>query len=89
MILPGHSNQSNILHVLPIYAASEKPIEGINSQSLCIAIKEHGHKDVNFSHDFQSCLQILKNTIKPDDLVLTLGAGNVYTLGDQLLENLH
>ncbi len=80
--------QSNILHVLPIYAASEKPIEGINSQSLCIAIKEHGHKDVNFSHDFQSCLQILKNTVKPDDLVLTLGAGNVYTLGEQLLENL-
>ncbi|SLM30685.1 UDP-N-acetylmuramate:L-alanine ligase [Desulfamplus magnetovallimortis] len=79
-------NHSDILISLPIYAASEAPIEGVNSESLCQAIRDHGHKDVLFVPDTESCLTVLKKRISSGDLVLTLGAGNVYRVGEKLLE---
>ncbi|MBF0572339.1 MAG: UDP-N-acetylmuramate--L-alanine ligase [Desulfamplus sp.] len=78
--------QSDMLLVLPIYAASEKQIEGVDSEALAKEIRTHGHKDVSFAPDFDTCLKMLLDRIRPGDLVLTLGAGNVHTLGDRLLE---
>jgi UDP-N-acetylmuramate--alanine ligase len=78
--------QSDLLFVLPIYAASERPIEGIDSLKLCRGIEEHGHKNVLCVKDFETCISVLSSTLKPGDLVLTLGAGDVCNLGEQLLE---
>lgn len=78
--------QSDLLFVLPIYAASEPPIEGIDSLKLCRGIEEHGHKQVSCVKDFETCISILSSTLNPGDLVLTLGAGDVYNLGERLLE---
>jgi UDP-N-acetylmuramate--alanine ligase len=78
--------QSDILVVLPIYAASEQEIEGVNSMKLAQAIKDHGHKNVSFAPDFSQALSIITHKVKEGDLVLTLGAGDVYGLGEQLLE---
>ncbi len=80
--------QSDLLFVLPIYAASEQPIDGIDSLKLCNGIHEHGHKNVLCVKDFETCLAILSDTLEPGDLVLTLGAGDVYNLGETLLEML-
>ena len=78
--------QSDILVVLPIYAASEQEIEGVNSMTLAQSIKDHGHKNVSFAPDFSQALSIITHKAKKGDLVLTLGAGDVYGLGEQLLE---
>jgi UDP-N-acetylmuramate--alanine ligase len=78
--------QSDVLVVLPIYAASEEEIEGVDSAKLVQNIKEHGHKNVSFAPDFSQALSIITHKIKEGDLVLTLGAGDVYGLGEQLLE---
>ena len=78
--------QSDILIVLPIYAASEKEIEGVDAQSLCDAIKEHGHKDASHAPDFTQALSIITHKAKKGDMVLTLGAGDIYTLGEKLLD---
>jgi UDP-N-acetylmuramate--alanine ligase len=78
--------QSDILIVLPIYAASEKEIEGVDAQSLCEAIKDHGHKDVSHAPDFTQALSIITHKAKKGDMVLTLGAGDIYTLGEKLLD---
>lgn len=78
--------QSDLLFVLPIYAASEQPIDGIDSLKLCNGIAEHGHKNVKCVKDFETCLSILSDTLASGDLVLTLGAGDVYNLGETLLE---
>ncbi len=78
--------QSDVLILLPIYAASEVAIEGVNSETLAMGIRTHGHKDVSFVANPDACLKMLLERIAPGDLVLTLGAGNVYTLGDKLLE---
>ena len=78
--------QSDILIVLPIYAASEKEIKGVSAQCLCEGIRKHGHKDVSYAPDFTQGLSMITHKIKKKDLVLTLGAGDIYTLGEKLIE---
>jgi UDP-N-acetylmuramate--alanine ligase len=80
--------RSDILLVLPIYAASEKPIEGVDSRSLCESIRAHGHKDVRYAADMDAALTQLVDLVSPGDVVLTLGAGNVYLVGEELVEKL-
>ncbi len=78
--------QSDILILVPIYAASESPIPRVDSRLLCQGIQSHGHKDVSFAPDFTQALSMVTHKLKPNDLVLTLGAGDIHTLGEQLLE---
>ncbi len=78
--------QSAILIVLPIYAASETPIEGVDSKTLCDGIQAHGHKDVSFAPDFTQGLSMITHKVRRGDMVLTLGAGDIYTLGEKLVE---
>ena len=80
--------QSDILIVLPIYAASETPIKGVSSQTLCQGIKAHGHKEVHYVESVDQCLAMLVDTVKPNDLILTLGAGDVYRLGETFVKKL-
>jgi UDP-N-acetylmuramate--alanine ligase len=77
--------QSDVLVVLPIYAASEKKIEGVTSQNLCEEIKAHGHKEVIHTDGFKAALSHLKQTLQPGDVLLTLGAGDVWKVGDMFL----
>ena len=78
--------QSDILIVLPIYAASEKEIKGVDAQCLCEGIRKHGHKEVSYAPDFNQALSMITHKLKKGDVVLTLGAGDIYTLGEKLLE---
>jgi UDP-N-acetylmuramate--alanine ligase len=78
--------ESDVLLVLPIYAASEDPIEGVDARSLVEGIKAHGHRDVAFAPDFTQALSMITHKVKKGDMVLTLGAGDVYTLGEKLVE---
>ena len=77
--------QSDVLLVLPIYAASEKKIEGVTSQNLCEEIKAHGHKEVIYADSFDAAFSHLKQILQPGDVLLTLGAGDVYKIGEMFL----
>ncbi len=78
--------QSDVLVVLPIYAASEKKIEGVTSQNLCEEIKAHGHNEVIHADGFKAALSHLKQTLQPGDVLLTLGAGDVWKVGMEVLK---
>jgi UDP-N-acetylmuramate--alanine ligase len=78
--------QSDLLVVLPIYAAGEKKIEGVGSQVLCEGIKAHGHKEVYCAQDFKAAVTHLKDILKPGDILLTLGAGDVWKVGSEILK---
>ena len=80
---------SDVLIVLPIYAANESPIEGVDSVQLCQSIQAHGHKKVTYMADLEAAVSYLAEITAPDDVVLTLGAGNVYQVGEQLMERLN
>ena len=77
--------QADVLLVMPIYAASENPIEGVDSRALCQSIQAHGHKDVRFVEDMDAAVAALVEMVTPEDVVLTLGAGNVYQVGEAFL----
>jgi len=77
---------ANALIVLPIYAAGEEPIPGITAERLVDRIKKFGHRDVAYAPDFVSAHQLLKNTLREGDLLLTLGAGDVWKVGEKFLK---
>jgi UDP-N-acetylmuramate--alanine ligase len=78
--------QSDELLVLPVYAASEDPIEGVTAENLCEGIKAHGHRSVRCMSGLKQAVSRLKKTLKPGDLLLTLGAGDVWKVGEDILK---
>ena len=80
--------QSDLLVVLPIYAAGEGKIEGVESIALFEEIQHHGHKDVVYKDGLDAAVSYLKKTLITNDILLTLGAGDVWKVGEMLLEAL-
>jgi UDP-N-acetylmuramate--alanine ligase len=78
--------QSDLLVVLPIYAAGEEKIEGVESAALFEEIRRHGHKDVVYTEDMETAVSHLKKILTKNDILLTLGAGDVFKVGEMLLE---
>ncbi|OEU68299.1 MAG: UDP-N-acetylmuramate--L-alanine ligase [Desulfobacterales bacterium PC51MH44] len=80
--------QSDLLVVLPIYSAGEEKIEGVKGQALFEGIRSHGHREVVYIQDFETAVLHLKEVLAPGDILLTLGAGDVWKLGEMLLAEL-
>ena len=81
-------NQADVLIVTPIFSAGETAIDGVTGEWLSRGIKEHGHKDVSFSPTQEDALSTLLSILRPGDLVMTLGAGDIHRLGARLLDKL-
>ncbi|MDD2219881.1 MAG: UDP-N-acetylmuramate--L-alanine ligase [Desulfoplanes sp.] len=69
-----------------IYPASETPIPGVNGLNLARAIKQVSEIDVSFYEDFDAMSNELLASLKPGDVLLTIGAGNIWTVGTRYLE---
>jgi UDP-N-acetylmuramate--alanine ligase len=76
------------LFVLDIYAASEKPIEGITGEILAQRIREKSGKSVEYVSSFADAVNSAASAAQDDDMILTLGAGSVSQLGPMILERL-
>jgi UDP-N-acetylmuramate--alanine ligase len=81
-------NEADVLLVTSIYSAGEKPIDGVTGESLAQGIKDHGHKEVIFCRDEEVTLSTFLSIVRSGDLVITLGAGDIYRVGNRLLEGL-
>ncbi|WP_373501644.1 UDP-N-acetylmuramate--L-alanine ligase [Desulfococcus sp.] len=80
--------QSDLLMVLPIYSAGESPIEGIDAKALYEGIRMHGHKDVFWGDEPGRAVSKLEEILAPGDVLLTLGAGDVWRIGETVLKNM-
>lgn len=78
----------DLLIVSEIYAAGEKPISGADGRALCRAIRTRGQTNPVFIEDITKLQETLKDILKPNDLVLTLGAGNIGLIANQLPEQM-
>jgi UDP-N-acetylmuramate--alanine ligase len=78
-------HQADVLLLTDIYPASEEPIPGITAESLARAIAERGHRSVAWAGDLKAATERLAAEAREGDVVLTLGAGSVWTAGDELL----
>lgn len=76
---------ADLLLLTEIYPASEDPIPGINGNSLLQGIRQVGGAKTLFCPDFDHCLQVLRDQTRPDDVLLTLGAGSVWQVGERFL----
>ena len=70
-----------------IYAAREKNIHKISSKTLMNKIKEQDPgKDVYFFEDFEEIASFVYNNAQEGDLVITMGAGDIYKVGEMILD---
>lgn len=81
-------NNADVLFILDIYAASEDPIEGITAEVLTENIKKFGHKNVTYLGDIETATEKVCKHLESGDLVITLGAGSVTRLSDEILESI-
>ena len=79
-------HDADVLIVVPIYAAGEEPLPGITAERLVEQIKKLGHRDVRYAKDFSDAQKILGDTLQGGDLLLTLGAGDIWKVGEEFLE---
>ncbi len=79
-------DDADALIVTEIYAASEDPIEGVSGRALAESIRAGGHKDVFFAQTRAEIIARVAEMAKTGDTVVTLGAGDIYKAGEELLD---
>ena len=77
-------NDADVLLLTDIYAAGEEPIPGATSDALARAIRASGHRDVSLVSR-PELARAARERVRPGDIVLTLGAGDVTAAGPELL----
>jgi UDP-N-acetylmuramate--alanine ligase len=75
------------LIITDIYAASEPPIDGVSTAELCQRIREQGNKEVTYLKKEDIVAHLLR-MVRPGDMVLTLGAGDITRIGDDFVREL-
>ncbi len=81
-------HEGDLLFVTEIYSAGEAEIEGVSSTALVEGIKKYGHRHVSLAPEVEEIPAHLLPMLEEGDVVLTLGAGNILSAGEQLLEKL-
>ena len=81
--------ETDQLIVLDIYAAGEEPIADIDSERLAAQISGHGHKGVRYLSDRDQVIEHLLASCQAGDIVITMGAGNVWQIGEEFAKRLH
>ncbi len=85
----GHSfENSDMVVLMDIYPARETPIPGVTSQLIVETARQTGHPQVHYYPDKSQLLEFLKKNCRSGDMVITLGAGDIYKLGEQFLKEL-
>ncbi|MEN6510631.1 MAG: UDP-N-acetylmuramate--L-alanine ligase [Chloroherpetonaceae bacterium] len=81
-------DEADVLVITDVYAAREKPIEGISGELIAQQAQSYGHKNVHYIPDFDDIIEFLKSELKPGDMLITIGAGNVFKIGRTIKEYL-
>ncbi len=79
---------SDVFVCTDVYPAREEKIEGISGKLIAEAAKKFGHKNIIYEADKNNLPAVLKKIIQPDDIVITLGAGDIWKYGEKFVEEL-
>ena len=79
---------ADILILTDIYPAGEDRIEGVEARDLFEGLREYGHKNVTYLADKKEIVEHLLRIIATGDLVITLGAGDIWQVSDELVKRL-
>jgi UDP-N-acetylmuramate--alanine ligase len=81
-------NDAEKLILTEVYGAGEEKIEGASGEALYKGIKGYGHKDVSYVPETSKIPSYLESVVQPGDIVITLGAGDVWKAGVMFVESL-
>ena len=81
-------NDAEKLILTEVYAAGEEKIPGASGEALYNGIKAYGHKDVSYVPETAKLPGYLAGVVQPGDIVITLGAGDVWKAGVAFAESL-
>ena len=77
-----------MLIVTDVYPAREEPIQGVDGEIIANAAKTYGHKNVHYIKDKKDIPDFVLKNLSKDDLIITLGAGDIYKYGEELITRL-
>jgi len=81
-------NQADVLVLTEIYPAGEEPIPGVTGRALYEEVQQFGHKDVHFEPDIKKIPAALLKIVRPGDIVIFLGAGNITKIVPEFVKKL-
>ncbi len=84
----GAFDDAGALFLLDVYPAGEDPIPEVSSRRLCEALRARGHVDVHYLDRETPAADEVAAASRRGDLIVTLGAGDIYKLGDEILSAL-
>lgn len=79
---------SDVLVVTDVYPAREEPIQGVSGELIANAAEQVGHKDVHYVPDKKQIPSYLMKIVKKGDVVITMGAGDIWKYGEEFLKKL-
>lgn len=81
-------SDAEVLVITDVYPSREKPIEGITGKLIADTAERYGHKNVIYVEDKNDVPDTLKETVRAGDIVITMGAGDIYKFGENFAEDL-
>ena len=80
--------EADILVITDVFPAREKPIEGVNGRMVAEFAKKTGHKNVYYIEDLKNLEKKLDNLCQQNDMVITIGAGNIWRYAESYMNHL-
>jgi UDP-N-acetylmuramate--alanine ligase len=80
--------QADVVIVTEVYAAGEPVIPGVSGRQIAEGALEHGHRNVTFVKDKEAVPDLLLPVLRPGDLVITMGAGDIWQIGEEIMRRL-
>ena len=79
-------HDADALVLLDIYAAGETPLPGVSTGLLYEGLISHGQREVYYVRERAAVVPFLQRALRPNDILLTLGAGDVWQIGEAFLQ---
>ena len=79
---------ADIVFITDIYPAREKPIEGITGKLIVDTAEQKGIRNINYVPQKENLCAEIRNILQPNDVVITLGAGDIWQVADELIEQM-
>jgi UDP-N-acetylmuramate--alanine ligase len=76
---------SDVLIITDVYPAREEPIQGVTGELIANAARQFGHKDVHYISDKADVPDFLMKIKKPGDIIITMGAGDIWKYGEAFI----
>ena len=79
---------ADVLVVTDVYPAREEPIQGVTGELIATAAKQYGHKQVHYVPDKKNIPEFLRSIVQKGDIVITMGAGDIWKYGEEFIKTL-